>query len=80
MDKVEARGLGFSEMQSYWTLPFHEFAVVGDVSVVKDSHNRPLKVKCNYYVIHLNIGLMFFFIHIKKSQYLLKIDKKNFEG
>ena len=25
IDKVEARGLGFSEMQSYWSLPFHDF-------------------------------------------------------
>ena len=25
IDRVEARGVGFSEMQSYWTLPFHDF-------------------------------------------------------
>ena len=45
LDRVEARGLGFSEMQSYWTLPFHDFAVVGDVAVVRDEHNRQLQVK-----------------------------------
>jgi hypothetical protein len=33
LDRVEARGVGFSEMQSYWSLPFHDFAVVADVCV-----------------------------------------------
>ena len=42
LDKVEARGVGFSELQSYWSLPFHDFAVVGDVAVFPDKHNRPL--------------------------------------
>ena len=42
LDRVEARGVGFSEMQSYWALPFHDFAVAGDVCVVKDDHNRQL--------------------------------------
>jgi hypothetical protein len=44
IDCVEARGLGFSEMQSYWSLPFHDFAVVGDVAVIKDQHGRQLQV------------------------------------
>jgi hypothetical protein len=26
-------------------LPFHDFAVVGDVAVVRDEHNRQLQVK-----------------------------------
>merc|ERR1719369_678216 len=42
LDRIEARGVGFSELQSYWSLPFHDFAVVGDVTVFKDKHNRPL--------------------------------------
>ena len=42
LDRIEARGVGFSEMQSYWSLPFHEMAVVSDVAVTKDQHNRPL--------------------------------------
>ena len=42
LDKVEARGVGFSELQSYWSLPFHDFAVVGDVAIFPDKHNRPL--------------------------------------
>ena len=42
LDRVEARGVGFSEMQSYWSLPFHDFAVVGDVTVMRDKHKRPL--------------------------------------
>ena len=42
LDRVEARGLGFSELQSYWALPFPEFSIVGDVCTVKDKHNRQL--------------------------------------
>ena len=42
LDRVEARGVGFSELQSYWSLPFHDFAVVGDVTVMRDKHKRPL--------------------------------------
>lgn len=42
LDRIEARGVGFSELQSYWSLPFHDFAVVGDVTVFPDKHNRPL--------------------------------------
>eukprot|EP00092_Neocalanus_flemingeri_P037789 GFUD01041137.1.p1 GENE.GFUD01041137.1~~GFUD01041137.1.p1 ORF type:complete len:1900 (+),score=456.60 GFUD01041137.1:60-5702(+) len=42
LDRVEARGVGFSELQSYWSLPFHDFAVVGDVTTFPDKHNRPL--------------------------------------
>jgi hypothetical protein len=42
LDRVEARGLGFSEMQSYWSLPFHDFAIVGDVCTIADKHNRQL--------------------------------------
>ena len=42
LDKIEARGVGFSELQSYWSLPFHDFAVVGDVVMFPDKHNRPL--------------------------------------
>ena len=38
---MEARGVGFSELQSYFSLPFHEFSIVGDVCTVKDKHNRP---------------------------------------
>ena len=33
LDRVEARGVGFSEMQSFWSLPFHDHATVGDVCV-----------------------------------------------
>ena len=40
LDKIEARGVGFSELQSYWSLPFHDFAVVGDVAIFPDKHNR----------------------------------------
>ena len=28
LDRTQARGLGFTEMQSYWTIPFHDSAVV----------------------------------------------------
>merc|ERR1719309_404917 len=42
LDRIEARGVGFSELQSYWSLPFHDFAVVGDVTVMRDKHKRPL--------------------------------------
>ena len=42
LDRVEARGVGFSELQSYWQLPFHDFAVVSDVITFPDAHNRPL--------------------------------------
>lgn len=42
LDRVEARGIGFSEMQSYWALPFHDFSIVGDVCTIKDKHNRQL--------------------------------------
>ncbi len=42
LDRVEARGVGFSEMQSYWSLPFHDYANVGDVCVGKDAHKRQL--------------------------------------
>ena len=42
LDRVEARGLGFSELQSYWALPFPEFSIVGDVCTVRDKHNRQL--------------------------------------
>ena len=42
LDRVEARGLGFSELQSYWALPFPEFSIVGDVCTIKDKHNRQL--------------------------------------
>ena len=41
LDRVEARGVGFSELQSYFSLPFHDFSIVGDVCTVKDKHNRP---------------------------------------
>ena len=44
LDRIEARGLGFSELQSYWSLPFHDYAVVGDVAVIKDQHGRQLQV------------------------------------
>ena len=30
---MEARGVGFSEMQSFWSLPFHDYATIGDVCV-----------------------------------------------
>ena len=40
LDKIEARGVGFSELQSYWSLPFYDFAVVGDVAIFPDKHNR----------------------------------------
>ena len=40
--RVEARGVGFSEQQSYWSLPFYETSVVSAVSVVKDAHDRQL--------------------------------------
>ena len=40
LDRIEARGVGFSELQSYWSLPFHDFAVVGDVCMFQDKHNR----------------------------------------
>lgn len=42
LDRVESRGLGFSELQSYFSLPFSDFAVVGDVTVCRDKHRRPL--------------------------------------
>jgi len=42
LDRVEARGLGFSELQSYWSLPFHDFSVVGDATSARDQHGRPL--------------------------------------
>jgi hypothetical protein len=42
LDRVEARGVGFSEMQSYWQLPFHDHANVGDVCVARDAHGRQL--------------------------------------
>ena len=42
LDKIEARGVGFSELQSYWSLPFHDASVVGDVTTFPDKHNRPL--------------------------------------
>ena len=35
---MEARGVGFSEMQSFWSLPFHDHATVGDVCVAKYVH------------------------------------------
>ena len=28
--------------QSYWNIPFHDFAVVGDVCTTKDKHKRQL--------------------------------------
>ena len=42
LDRVEARGMGFSEMQSYWQLPFHDTGVAGDVCVFRDGHDRQL--------------------------------------
>ena len=42
LDRVEARGVGFSELQSYWSLPFHDFAMVSDVAIFPDNHNRTL--------------------------------------
>ena len=36
------RGLGFSELQSYFSLPFNDFAVVGDVCISRDKHKRQL--------------------------------------
>jgi len=42
LDRTEARGVGFSELHSHWSLPFHDFAVVGDVATFKDKHSRPL--------------------------------------
>ena len=42
LDRVEARGVGFSELQSYWSLPFHDFAMVSDVATFPDNHNRAL--------------------------------------
>lgn len=42
LDRVEARGVGFSELHSSWMLPFHEYASVGDVVVKRDQHRRPL--------------------------------------
>ena len=74
LDRTEARGVGFSELQvivifiiyrskntstlsvkhlklniflhinfqSYWNIPFHDFAVVGDVCTTKDKHKRQL--------------------------------------
>ncbi len=40
LDRVEARGLGFSEQQAYWKLPFHDAASVGDVCVLRDQQDR----------------------------------------
>ena len=34
--------MGFSELQSYWSLPFHETSVASAVAVVKDGHDRQL--------------------------------------
>ena len=50
LDRIEARGLGFSELQSYWSLPFHDYAVVGDVAVIKDQHGRQLQVRSTFFV------------------------------
>ena len=46
LDRVEARGLGFSELQSYWALPFPEFSIVGDVCTVKGK-KLPLAIFTN---------------------------------
>ena len=35
MEKTEARSMMFSEMESYWTLPLRENAIVTDVAVTK---------------------------------------------
>ena len=32
---IMIRGVGFSELQSYFSLPFHEMAIVGDVAVFR---------------------------------------------
>lgn len=42
LELIAARGLGFSEMQSHWSLPFHDFAIAADVCTEKDKHNRQL--------------------------------------
>jgi len=42
LDRVEARGVGFSELQSYFSLPFQDSAIVGDVTVFRDEHKRPM--------------------------------------
>ena len=42
LDRVESRGQGFSELQSYWALPFHDFSIAGDVCVKKDKHDRQM--------------------------------------
>jgi len=42
LDRVEARGAGFSEMHSYFQLPFHDTAVASDACVTKDRHARQL--------------------------------------
>jgi hypothetical protein len=66
IDCVEARGLGFSEMQTYWSLPFHDFAVVGDISVIKDPHGRQLKVR-------VTIGRFFALYMISNLEHFWKI-------
>jgi len=59
LDRMEARGAGFSEMHSFVQLPFHETAVAADACVTRDQHNRQL-----YDSVHVctsNPGLLFTF-------------------
>ena len=42
LDRTEARGVGFSEMQSYFSLPFHDTSVSGDVCARRDPHDRQM--------------------------------------
>nr|CAD7453760.1 unnamed protein product [Timema tahoe] len=38
LDRVEARATSFSEMQSYWSVPFHENSIIAGLTVSKIKH------------------------------------------
>nr|CAD7437743.1 unnamed protein product [Timema bartmani] len=43
LDRVEARATSFSEMQSYWSVPFHENSIIAGLTVSKSGTNNPLE-------------------------------------
>jgi predicted TIM-barrel fold metal-dependent hydrolase len=47
LDRVEARAAVFTEMQSYWSIPIKETAVVAGLAVSKGKYIVVLNWTCN---------------------------------
>ena len=58
----------------YWSLPFHDFSIVGDVCTLKDKHRRPL-----YDTIHVaSVNPVFLYTMKPTSDQMVRIPLNHF--